>query len=96
MAIITASNSEDIRERAKHLKIADFYEGNTDKTGAWADFTKKHGLADEEVAYMGDDEMDMPLLEKAGFAATVSDAMEPVLRGSRLCGEAPRWKRRRS
>ena len=80
VAIITASNSEDIRERAKTLKIENFYEGNSDKTGAWTDFTSKHGLKDEEVAYMGDDEMDLPLLEKAGFAATVEDAMESVLK----------------
>lgn len=89
VAIITASHSEDIRERAKTLKIKDFYEGISDKTGAWADFTKKHGLKDHEVAYMGDDEMDLPLLEKAGFAVTVQDAMESVIEVADYVAQRP-------
>ena len=89
VAIITASNSEDIRERAKSLKIANFYEGDSDKSWAWTDFKKKHSLNDDEVAYMGDDEMDLPLLEKAGFAATVEDAMESVLKVADYVAQRP-------
>lgn len=89
VAIITASNSEDIRERAKTLKIEDFYEGDLDKTGAWDDFLNKHGLTDSEVAYMGDDEMDVPLLSRAGLAFTVSDAMEPALEAADYVAQRP-------
>jgi 3-deoxy-D-manno-octulosonate 8-phosphate phosphatase (KDO 8-P phosphatase) len=71
VAIITTSNSEDIRKRVEKLKIPHFYEGNRDKTGAWADFLAKTGFKAEEVAYMGDDDMDLPLLEACGFAITV-------------------------
>ena len=37
---------------------------------------KKHGLRDEEVAYIGDDLLDIPILERVGFAACVADGAE--------------------
>ncbi len=78
-ALITSSQSEDIRERAKVLKFNYFYEGKGDKHTSWQDLLTKTKLLPSEVAYMGDDEMDIPFLEQAGFSATVSDAMESVL-----------------
>jgi 3-deoxy-D-manno-octulosonate 8-phosphate phosphatase (KDO 8-P phosphatase) len=75
VGIITTSNSEDIRKRAERLKITHFYEGKRDKTGAWADFLNKTGLSASQVGYMGDDDMDLPLLEACGWAVTVPDGI---------------------
>ena len=36
------------------------------------------GLADEQIAYIGDDIVDLPLLRRVGFSATVADAVEDV------------------
>jgi 3-deoxy-D-manno-octulosonate 8-phosphate phosphatase (KDO 8-P phosphatase) len=79
VSVITTSKSEDIRARMKVLKIEKWYEGVADKVPAWEEFLQQHGLQPEEVAYMGDDDPDLPLLRRAGFSATVSDAMESVL-----------------
>lgn len=80
VGIITSSATEDIRERAKSLKIQHFYEGRFDKVKAFEEFKAKTGLKNNEVAYMGDDDPDVPLLEIVGFAATVADALPSALK----------------
>jgi 3-deoxy-D-manno-octulosonate 8-phosphate phosphatase (KDO 8-P phosphatase) len=79
VGIITASKSQDIAERAQALGLSYFFEGSLDKVPAYKTSLKESGLQDYEVAYMGDDLFDKPLLEKVGFAATVQDAMEEVI-----------------
>lgn len=78
VAIITASVAADVRARAKVLGIDLFYEGAAQKEPAFLDLLKVTGLLAEEVAYMGDDFPDIPLLKKVGFSATVPDALEEV------------------
>ena len=78
VGIITASKSKDIGERAKALGLTYFFEGSLDKVPSFEAAMKDAGLSPHEVAYMGDDLFDMPLLKRAGFAATVHDAMEDV------------------
>lgn len=77
-AIITASKAQDIKERAKTLKIDHFHHGNFDKITEFTELLRASGLKAEEVAYMGDDVFDIPVLKEAGFAATVPEAMEEV------------------
>ncbi len=79
VTVITTSDTEDIHERMKTLGIKLWYPGAKNKIEAWNDFLKKNDLKDEQVAYMGDDEPDLPLLEKAGLSATVKEAMPVVL-----------------
>ncbi len=78
LAIITASKAKDIRERAQVLKIDYFHDGNLDKLTEFNLLLKNSGLKAEEVAYMGDDLFDIPVLKEVGFAATVPEAMEEV------------------
>ncbi len=77
-AIITAANCEDVRERAKMLKIDHFYENQHDKEPAFHQLIQDSGLNANEIAYMGDDLPDIPLLKQAGFAATVPGAISRV------------------
>jgi 3-deoxy-D-manno-octulosonate 8-phosphate phosphatase (KDO 8-P phosphatase) len=79
VGIITASKAKDIGERAKVLGITYFFEGSLDKVPAFESALKEAGLQPCEVAYMGDDLFDLPLLKQVGFAATVQDAMDEVL-----------------
>lgn len=71
VGIITASNSEDIRLRAEQLKITHFYQGSLDKVSQFEDFLKRTGLKENEIAYVGDDEPDVPVMKRIGFAVTV-------------------------
>lgn len=79
LGIITGSVAEDIRSRVKVLGIQHFYEGALNKAPAFKDLLQKTGLSPQEMAYMGDDFFDLPILREVQFAATVPDAMEEVL-----------------
>lgn len=78
LAIITGSNSEDVRERARILKMNFFYEGSLEKLSAYQDIKSKTGLGDSEILYMGDDLFDLPLIERAGVGVTVPEASDHI------------------
>lgn len=77
-AIITGSQSVDVQQRAQHLKIDYFYENKLDKGPAYDELKKESGFTDQEIAYIGDDIFDIPLLRQAGFSATVPEAVDEV------------------
>lgn len=78
LAIITSSRAEDIRSRAKNLEIHYFYEGIKKKSVAFLDLIKKSGLNPNEIAYIGDDVIDLPIFELCGIAVAPSDAHPTV------------------
>ena len=78
VGIITAGNSKSVQKRVEQLGLDFLYMGNEDKTGALDDVLKKYGCTDEEFLYMGDDLFDIPLLRRAGFAATVKESSDEV------------------
>jgi len=88
-AIITGSKSADIRERAKILGIQHFYEGSLEKMPNFQMLQKESGLLPDQMAYMGDDVFDVPLLEQVSFAATVTDAMEEAIEASQYKARRP-------
>lgn len=79
IAIITGSKSEDIRARAQALGISYFYEGALDKEPAFLKLINESGISPAEMAYIGDDIFDIPLIKKVGFGATVPEAVDEVL-----------------
>lgn len=78
VAIITGSKSEDIRMRVKTLGIQYLYEGALDKEPSFAQLQKESGFTPEEMAYVGDDIFDIPLLDAVAFGATVPEAVDEV------------------
>ena len=76
-AIITGRQSEHLRYRAKELHITEVYQGNLDKREAYKDLKAKLGLADEEIAYFGDDLVDLPIMGQVGFPAAVLQSDYP-------------------
>lgn len=76
--VITGACSEDVRKRMQHLKIDYFFENKLDKVPAYEELKQKAGMSDEEVAYIGDDIFDVPLLKKVAFAVTVPEAVAEV------------------
>lgn len=79
VAIITGSKAEDIRARVKSLGIHYLYEGALEKAPSFLKLQNESGLTPEEMAYVGDDIFDIPLLEAVAFGATVPEAVEEVL-----------------
>lgn len=78
LAVITGSVAEDIQVRVKKLGIHYFYEGALEKETAFADLKAKTKLSPDEMAFIGDDIFDIPLLKEVGFSATVPEAVEEV------------------
>ena len=78
LAIISGRDSDVVRIRAQKLKIEDIYLGHLEKMEILEVLKKKYGLKDEQIAFVSDDFLDLPLLEKAGFPIAVNDAMDEV------------------
>lgn len=78
VALITARRSRAVELRAANLGIAHLHQGVEDKRGAYAALLEQLGLAAEQSGYMGDDLLDLPLITRCGFAATVAAAPEAV------------------
>jgi 3-deoxy-D-manno-octulosonate 8-phosphate phosphatase (KDO 8-P phosphatase) len=78
VAIISGKNSEAVSRRIKDLNIRHFYLGQEDKLPAYEDLKQRLKIQDHEIAYMGDDLPDLPLLRRAGLAITVPQAPETI------------------
>jgi 3-deoxy-D-manno-octulosonate 8-phosphate phosphatase (KDO 8-P phosphatase) len=77
--IITGRSSEVVKRRAQELGFDILYQGALNKLEPYLEILAEHGLTNEQVAYVGDDVVDLPVLRRVGFSATVADAVEDVL-----------------
>lgn len=78
IAIITGRTSEVVRIRMDSLGIEHVYQGKKDKLPAYLDIKEKLSLDDSEIAYMGDDVVDLPVMTKVGLSIAVNDAHHMV------------------
>ena len=81
-AIITKRISETVALRARDLKIEYVYQGQQDKAAAFYEILNKEGLEADEVCYVGDDIIDLPVMRLCGLAIAVKNSREEVLRES--------------
>ena len=72
--IISGRTSSAVETRARTLGMAYVVQGHEDKVRAFADVLAQAGVANAEVAYIGDDLNDIPLLMQAGLGVAVADA----------------------
>ncbi len=77
--IITGRKSEVVKRRAQELGFDILYQGALNKLEPYLEILKEHGLTNDQVAYVGDDVVDLPVLRRVGFSATVADAVDDVL-----------------
>ena len=73
-AIITGRESAITTNRAKELGITAVKQGHLDKRNAYKELKAEFNLRDEEIAYIGDDIIDLPVLVQVGFRAAVGNA----------------------
>lgn len=78
VGIISGRSSRSVDYRARELSITEVYQGIKDKVSVYKLITGKYKLSDEQVAFMGDDLIDLPLLRIVGFSATAADAVREV------------------
>lgn len=81
-AIITKRVSETVRLRARDLKIEHVFQGQHHKLDAYRDILRKENLTGEQICYVGDDVIDLPVMRVCGLAIAVKNSREEVLRES--------------
>ena len=74
VGIITGRISEVVNVRARELGIKEVHQGAHEKIAVYDSILGRYGFRDEEVAYMGDDIVDVDIFKRTGLAVTVDDA----------------------
>lgn len=78
VGIITGRKSSIVERRAQELGINILYQGAKDKLIPFREILEKHSISADDIAYVGDDIVDLPILLRVGFSATVADALPEV------------------
>lgn len=76
--IITAKKSRIVKLRAKDMKVAKAYHGFHDKLKPFKHAIRKFKVTPEQVCFIGDDLVDLPVLKRVGFAVAVPNAVSEV------------------
>lgn len=84
IAVITGRESPMVQKRCDELGIKLVYQGIKHKHTSLKDIMVKTGYAVSEIAYMGDDVVDLPVMMSAGLGCCPSDAADEVLMRSDL------------
>lgn len=73
VGFITGRKSRVVGHRARDLKVSLLFQGVDDKLAIYEQIKKKIALTDPQIAYVGDDMIDLPVLRRVGFAVAVGD-----------------------
>lgn len=88
VAVITGRESPIVRRRCEELGIELLYQGAKNKYEAFQDLLERTGVSAKEVAYMGDDVVDLPVIMAAGLGCCPCDAAEEVCLRAEMVTEA--------
>ena len=89
VGLITARNSKAVRYRAKELGLRIVRQGIQNKATTYGEIRRQSGLADTQIAYIGDDIGDVEILRRVGLAVTVKDGWEEIFRSVDYVTERP-------
>ncbi|HEY0005756.1 MAG TPA: HAD family hydrolase [Pyrinomonadaceae bacterium] len=73
--IISGRTSSAVEKRARELGVEFLHQGSWDKTKEFEQVLAEAGVEAAEVAFIGDDVVDIPLMERSGLAVAVADAV---------------------
>ena len=78
LAFISGRYSQATEIRLNELKISDVYNGTLNKLVPYEKLKQKYKLKDDEIAYIGDDLIDIPVMKKVGLPVAVQNAYPDV------------------
>jgi 3-deoxy-D-manno-octulosonate 8-phosphate phosphatase (KDO 8-P phosphatase) len=78
VGLLSGRPSEATTRRANELGLTIVVQGSNDKRAGYAGILEAHGYTDGDVAYMGDDLVDLPILGRVGLATAPADAVDAV------------------
>ncbi|MFK5984200.1 MAG: 3-deoxy-manno-octulosonate-8-phosphatase KdsC [Pseudomonadota bacterium] len=74
VAILTGRTSNIVLHRMKNLSVELIYQGQSDKRIGYQQLLEDLNIKAEQVAYIGDDVIDLPVMTKVGLAIAVANA----------------------
>ena len=77
-AIVSARESKVVVQRAQELEVDEVYQGAKVKLEVFNRLLTRHDLKAHQIAYMGDDLIDLPILRRVGLPVTVPEAPAEV------------------
>ncbi len=78
VGIITGRTSGALRHRCKNLGLEMIFDGIKDKSKSIGTICQKTGIPAQQMAFMGDDLIDLPAMTRVGVAVAVADAVTEV------------------
>jgi len=79
LAVISGRGSEASSQRMREIGLEkNFYQGNLAKIEPYMKIKEKYGVEDAEIAYVGDDLVDIPLMRRVGVPMAVANALPEV------------------
>ena len=82
VGILTGRDSEAVRRRAEELGLDEVQQGFFHKEDGYRAILERYGLKDAEIAYMGDDVLDLPILKRVGLSICVANGTREAKRAS--------------
>jgi len=74
VAVISGRKSNTVAIRMQGLGVSHVYQGHEDKRAAFVEILRNLDLSPKQVAYVGDDVLDLPIMIQVGFSVAVADA----------------------
>lgn len=78
VAVITGSFNDLVDHRMKQLGIRHYFKGQINKKQAYNTLKSELNFQDEEFAYIGDDIVDLPIMQQVGFSIAVANAVKQI------------------
>jgi 3-deoxy-D-manno-octulosonate 8-phosphate phosphatase (KDO 8-P phosphatase) len=89
VAVISGGDSKDVRTRMEFLKVSHVFLGDEDKVKALEKIVTATKIPPEQMAFIGDELFDIPVMERVGFSATVPHAVNAVKTRCNYVTETP-------
>ncbi|NPU85692.1 MAG: HAD hydrolase family protein [Syntrophaceae bacterium] len=89
VVFLTGRKSSVVEHRARDLGVQEVHQQVWDKVAAYEGILQRRGLTADQVAFMGDDVVDIPLQRRVGFSAAPADAEEVVRRSVDFVSRRP-------
>lgn len=88
-AVISGRSTDAVAQRCAGLGITHVYQGVSQKRTAFQEFLRVTNMPPYAVCVCGDDLLDLPLMQAAGLAVAVADAVPDVISAAHLVTERP-------
>ena len=78
VVIVTAKASKIVKRRARDMRVTKIYQNANDKLKVYSKVLKKFKLTDEQVCFIADELIDLPVIKRAGLAVGVPNAVAEI------------------